>query len=549
MPSIILKKSVLEKTIGKKLPLDKLKERISMLGTDLEKIENDDIYVEIFPNRPDLLSEQGFSRAFASFLDITPGLKDYKIKPSQYKVIIDKSVAKIRPYTVCAVVKNLKLDDDKIREIIQFQEKLHTTHCRNIRKSGMGLYPINNLKFPMYYTALSKEKIKYKPLGFQTEVSADYILENHPKGKAYGYLLQGQKNYPIFQDNNKKICSLIPIVNSAETGKVDINTTEVFIEFTGNNLNNVIVGLNMMVTTLADMGGDIYAVEMIYPDKSFSSPNLNPAEMKLDIKYCNKLLGLSLSEKEIIKLLAKMGFGYKNNKVLIPAYRADILHPADLIEDIAIAYGYENFEETIPNIATIAEENPFEKFKKKIVYLLIGLNYMEINTHHLIPKLAQKEQMLTTQEVVSIIDSVSIEFNSLRSWLLPSTLLVLKDNKHNEFPQNIFEIATIFLPNKQTATTIEEQQHLTIALCESNADYTKIRQVVDYILRMLALEYEIKETTHPSFIQGRVGEIFVNNKSIGFLGELNPEVLSNFTLETPTVAAELNCNILFELIK
>jgi len=82
MPTVNLNKNVFEKLVGKKLPLDKLKDRISMLGTDLEKIEGDTIEVEVFPNRPDMLSEQGFARAFSSFIGVKKGLRDFKIKKS-----------------------------------------------------------------------------------------------------------------------------------------------------------------------------------------------------------------------------------------------------------------------------------------------------------------------------------------------------------------------------------------------------------------------------------------------------------------------------------
>ena len=77
---LLKKRQELKKIIkNKKLPLEELKDRISMLGTDLENIENNEIQVEIFPNRPDMLSEQGFARAFSSFIGVKTGLKDYKI--------------------------------------------------------------------------------------------------------------------------------------------------------------------------------------------------------------------------------------------------------------------------------------------------------------------------------------------------------------------------------------------------------------------------------------------------------------------------------------
>ena len=86
MPTVNLNKKEFEKLVGKKLELDKLKDRISMLGTDLEKIEGNEIIVEVFPNRPDMLSEQGFARAFSSFINIKKGLREYEVKKSNWYV-------------------------------------------------------------------------------------------------------------------------------------------------------------------------------------------------------------------------------------------------------------------------------------------------------------------------------------------------------------------------------------------------------------------------------------------------------------------------------
>ena len=142
MPTITLNRKTVESLVGKKLPEEKLKDRISMLGTDLEQVDDKKIVVEIFPNRPDMLSEQGFSRAFSSFIGVKTGLRKYNVKKSGEKVIVDKSLKDVRPYTVCAIAKNLKLNDEKIREIIQIQEKLHVTYCRKRKKAFWEADPL-----------------------------------------------------------------------------------------------------------------------------------------------------------------------------------------------------------------------------------------------------------------------------------------------------------------------------------------------------------------------------------------------------------------------
>src|SRR3989339_1313838 len=185
MPTVNFDRKVIEKLIGKRLSEEELKDRISMLGTDLEKMDEDEIIVEVFPNRPDLLSEQGFGRAMSSFLGVNTGLKEYKVKKSGQKVIVSKGMEDVRPYTVCALVKNLKLDDEKIREIIQIQEKLHITFCRKRKKAAIGIYPLENIKLPIYFCARKPEDIVFRPLEWKKEINVKQILEQHPTGIEY----------------------------------------------------------------------------------------------------------------------------------------------------------------------------------------------------------------------------------------------------------------------------------------------------------------------------------------------------------------------------
>ncbi len=547
MPTVTLNKTVFEKLVGKKLPLEQLKDRISMLGTDLEGIEDEAITVEIFPNRPDLLSEQGFARAFSSFIGVKTGLREYKVKKSGYKVIVDKSVT-MRPYTACALVKNLKFDDERIREIIQMQEKLATTHGRNRKKSAYGIYPADAINFPIHYIAKDPAQVKFKPLGFNYEILASEVPEVHPKGQAFKQLTVGWKKYPFFIDSKNKVMCMLPFTNSEDTGKVTEKTKNVFVECTGTDLENAQLALNMIVTALADMGGEIYSLDIVYPEKTISTPDLNPKKMKLDLNYINKRLGLELKEPEAKRLLERMGYGYDKGTVLIPAYRADILHQADFAEDIAIAYGYENFKEEIPKVATIGEELHLEKFSRKVREILIGLGLLEAKNFHLITDIELNQKMLLQNKLVKLKNALG-EYNHLRNKVLPSLLKNLNENQHNEYPQNIFEIGRVFTFDDAFETGVSERESLALILCNDTADFTQVKQVLDALMRALSLNMTVKESKHPSFIPGRMGEIIVNGQSVGVIGEVHPKVLENWGLVVPAVALELDLEKLFEMVK
>jgi len=544
MPTITLNKREFERLVGKKLQLEKLKNRISYLGTDLEDIKTNEINLEIFPNRPDLLSEQGFARAFSSFIGVKTGLRKYSVKKSNHKVIIHSSLKDIRPYTACAIVKNLKLDDEKIKQIIQIQEKLHITYGRNRKKIAIGIYPFEKIKTPIYFKAEDPSKIKFLPLEYPTELTGSQILSKHKAGREFGHLLENYKKYPIFIDSNNNILSMPPIINSELTGKITQKTKDVFIECSGFDLRILQKCLNIIVTALADMSGIIYSMELKYENKTITTPNLTPEKINLDLNYVNKILGLSLTEKQIKKYLERMGYDYKNKTVLIPAYRTDILHQIDLIEDIAIAYGYENFKQEIPKVATIASESKMEILKNKIAEILIGLNLTEVSTYALSNNHIQNTFMNTSLSLIHLKNSVSSDYNVLRMWLTPSLLEVLKNNKHNEYPQNIFEISTIFKTGTSETHT-QENERLCILLHDKNTNFTVIKQILDYLFSSLNLKYSINETEHPSFIPGRVARISHNNKEIAYIGEIHPSVLKNFGLELPVAALELNLTELF----
>lgn len=547
VPTITLNKKTVFRLLGRSISDDELKEKVPMLGTPIEDLGKEEFTIEVAPNRPDLLSEQGFSRAFSSFLGFKTGLRKYNVLSSGEKVIIEPSVKKVRPFTACAIVKNLSFNDEKIKEVVQIQEKLHVTYGRNRKKVAIGIYPMEHIKPPIRFKALVPNEIRFQPLESNREMTGLQILSQHHAGREYGHLLEGAEVFPIFIDANDNILSMPPIINSHDTGKISEKTTEVFIECSGFDFNVLQICLNMIVTALADMGGRIYSMQLIDGKKKHITPDLNPEKMDIDTGYVNRLLGLELNDNEIKRYLERMGFGYSNKKVLVPAYRADIMHSADFAEDIAIGYGFDNFEPIIPNVSTIAQEDRFEIFKRRLSNLLVGLGLIETKTYNLTSMHVQKNRMkLAKLELVELVNALTVDYNVLRYWVIPSLLETLKYNKNNEYPQNIFTIGTIF---KNKDNDVVENDRLCVLLCDKDVDFTKIKQVLDVISGALEIKYEINETEHPSFIEGRIGRVSVNKKDVAYIGEIHPEVLENFELEMPVVALELNLTELYEVLE
>jgi len=533
MPLLTIPKKLFEREIGKLN--EAMQDRIAMFGTPVEAIDDEKVDIEIFPNRPDLLSYQNYKNAFQAFQGKNTGLKEIKTnKPEKnYSVTIDRSLDKVRPYTVCAIVKGLKFDDEKIKEIIDIQEKLHLSLGRKRKKAAIGIYPLEKIELPIKFEARRPEDIKFIPLESEREMNGRQILSHHPAGREYGFLLEGLDKYPVFVDANNEILSMPPIINSHKTGKIDENTKEIFIECSGFDLNTLNKILNIIVVSLYSMGGKIYQMNLKYSDKTLITPNLEPEKMKFDLEKCNKLLGLTLNEKQAEELLKKMGLNYKSKTAYAPAWRTDILHEVDLYEEIAIAYGYDKLIPEIPQIATIGEIDHKETLKKKIAEILSGLGLLETLSYHLTTKQDQiKNTGLNISEITEIKNSKT-EYTILRQDLSHYMLKIFSENVDVEYPQEIFQIGKVF-------HKLEEKENLSIALAPGN--FTKVKQILDYLSKMIDIQLEFKNPKDNSiyYIEGRSADIFYKSKIVGNIGEIHPRLLKNFKIKMPVALLEIN---------
>jgi phenylalanyl-tRNA synthetase beta chain len=547
MPILTIKKDEIKKYLGD-ISDKEIDNKLNLAGLGVERVHETEVDIEITPNRPDLLSLNGVKRYLENYFKKS-GFREYNVeKPSKnYRVVIDKSVKNVRPFTSCAIVKGLKFTDEAIEEIIDIQEKLHGTYGRNRKKLAIGIYPLEKINLPIKFLAKKPEDIKFQPLAFPREINGRQILSQHPAGREYGDLLKEKDVFPVFEDSNGQVLSMPPIINSDKTGKIDYDTTDIFIECSGFDKEYLDKTLNMIVSALADIGGVVCSVEI---EEEIGgkriTPNLEPEKMKIDLEKINSVLGLELNEKEIKNYFGKMGIGFEKDdeglSALIPAYRTDILHEIDLAEEIAIAYGYENFIPEIPEISSIGEESEMEKLKRKISEMLIGLELIEVSSYHLSTKEKQFKKIGIKEfksKMIEVLDSKT-ENNILRNSLLASSIQILSENSDASYPQRIFEHGNVFYHHDKIDTGIGESEKLCISLCHEKANFTELKQILDYIMRMFDLEYKIKETENPSFIIGRVGEIIVNGNSIGLIGEISPSVLRNNRIRMPVSSLEIN---------
>ena len=549
MTILTLNRKELEKKVGK-ITAD-LEKKITYMGTPIEEVTDSEVSVEVFPNRPDLLSMGNFARAVNQFNKKTK-IANFKInKPEKkYTVTIDKSIKSVRPHTVCAIIKGLKFDDEKIKEIVDIQEKLHNSIGRKRRKLAIGIYPLDKITLPIKFIGRKPDDIKFQPLESTREMTGRQILRGHPAGREYGDLLKDANVFPIFIDANNEILSMPPIINSEKTGRIDLKTKEIFVECSGHNLVYLKKCLNIILASISEMGGKIYAMNIRDgKDGNFVSPDMSVEKLNFNIKDIEKTLGISLNEKDVRNYLAQTGIGYEirkgNSVALIPAYRTDILHWIDLAEEVAIAHGYDKFIPEIPDISTIAHEDPADKIKRLIGNILAGLGLLETSSFHLTTKKNIKKMHYDFNDFIEVEESKT-ERNVLRMDILTNLLQIASENSDASYPQKTFEIGRVFSRDlsKDSEIGVREEEKLAISLIDEKVGFTELKQILDYLFKMLDTKYSIGPVDNSNYIIGRCGKIIVDGKDIGFIGEIAPRVLKNWKIKMPMAALEIQLDFL-----
>src|SRR3989344_6068229 len=551
MVKVDISHRTLEHFVGKRITHDELEALLFTLGYELENVDGDVWTVDITADRPDLVSTAGIARLLKSYLGLASGLPNYTVKKNDYRVVINPNVQHVRPYTVAAVVKGLQLTEDSLKEIIGIQEKLHATFGRQRKKVAIGIYPLDKIIWPISYFAEDPKKISFIPLDFEKQLRADEILEQHPTGVTYKHLLADMQLYPFFMDAKKQVLSMPPIINSQHLGKVTPQTRDIFIECSGHDFHAQNIILNILVALLADMGGTLYAVTLEYGPKKLITPYLVAEKMAVPLALFERILGIILTHGPLKELLGKMQYGLekiddKHIYVLIPAFRGDIWHPVDVVDDVVRAYGINKLELSKKPVATTGGTTKRVQTEEQIADLLIGLDMLQTFTFALTTRVDQFTKMnLPQQEHISLGKTADESANMIRCWLLPELMKLLYHNKSRSYPQKLFEINFVVEPDEHADVRSRNVLKFSGVLCDEKVSFTDARQTVEYVLDRLNVGYAWQETEHSSFIPGRVAKLVVDSKEIGFCGEVHPQVLENWGLQLPVIGFELDLDKLF----
>ncbi|MCL7411624.1 MAG: phenylalanine--tRNA ligase subunit beta [Methanosarcinaceae archaeon] len=520
---------------------DTIIDRVPMIGADIERVEKESIDIEFFPDRPDLYSVEGVARAMRGFLDIEKGLCEYEVTPSDIKITLDKDIEDIRPVLGCAIVRGVRFDTNSIKSLMDLQEDLHWGLGRDRKKVSIGVHDMANIKAPFRYLAADPD-FEFIPLDFTEPMSMRDILEKHPKGVGFAHLVEGFDKYPLILDANDNVLSFPPIINGNLT-RVEESTTDLFIDVTG-LADAVYTSLNIVVTSLAERGGKVESVKIMMPDGSTKiTPDLTPRVHKVTRQEVVSLLGIDLSMDEIVTQLEKMRFGIRKIdgeilEVEIASYRADILNIDDIIEDIAIGYGYENIVPDFPKSSTVGKAHEISIARTAMREIMVGLGYSEVMPFTLTSERVHFEWMCrdSTDDVTPVLHPISEDQTMLRTTILPNLMEILSMNQHRELPQRIFEVGEVVV-------NINNRRHLAAVSIHPQANFTEVRELVDAMMRERMVDYEVVESQDTAFMEGRRADILVDGEKVGVMGEFYPEVVTNFGLGQPVVGFEIDIKV------
>jgi len=518
----------LQRFIGKSRPVKEIAATFDLIGTPTEEFDEKAISVDVTPDRPDMLTVEGAGRAVGFYIGT---LEPKKYVAEKAKVVMNVDKVTVRPFIVAAIAKGVDIDEKMIKSMIQAQEKIHDTFGRKRRKVAIGIHDYDKTSPPYSYRAF--RHTTFVPLDTEIEMSPQEVLEKHPKGIEYAWVYDKVNEYPLVMDT-KGVISFPPIIN-AERTRITNDTKNLLIEITGTSENAIRDILHILTTAFADRGAKIEDVRLrMLPEGEKSSLQFGRKE-KLDLLFLNKTIGYKFKMEDVAKLMKKMGYiAHPEEKKIafdVPPYRADIMHQVDLVEDVAIAYGYENFVPELPEFVTVGKEIEHNKYEERMRQLLIGMGFNEVMTWTLTNKETERSAMID-EDAAEIKNPKTKEFTIFRTSLLPSIMNVLAANKTKEMPQRIFEIGKVADSKGKMRTRI------ACAIVDNRAKFSDIKGV--YELLNYALRTSYKEQDFQFMIPGRSISLLSrkDKKPIGWCGEVHPQVITNFGMEYPVVMME-----------
>jgi phenylalanyl-tRNA synthetase beta chain len=447
-----------------------------------------------------------------------------------------------------------------LAQLIQTQEKLADIFGHKRKTVSIGIYQLSKIEFPVRYELVQPDEARFTPLGMDTVMTLSEMLMVHPKGLEHGHILGGHSRLPVLRDAKDQPLSFPPIINSREIGEVRVGDDELFVEVTGTDLPMVVLTLNVFAVNLADRGAAIDRIEVQYPTatplgKRVVTPHDLGRARTIAIDTIEQALGQELGAKTVTQALEAYGYdvsaGKRTIKAKLPPFRHDLMHPMDVVEDVAISEGYGAFAPVMPAQFTVGGLSRIEQTSDRARELMVGLGFQEIISNILGSpehyRAAMRIEGTEWGRMVEVDNAMAVTFSCLRQWMLPSLLRVEAASSRAFYPHRLFEAGDVAIPDPAHVLRSRTDTVLGAVIAHATAHFSEIHSCLDVLFYHLSKEYSLEAVPHPSFLEGRAGRIMVANKPVGIIGEVHPEVLERWQIAVPVVSFDVNLSQLTDL--
>lgn len=587
MPTIAVDKQDLFDLLGRSYTTKEFDELCFQFGIELDEDTTEDVKgtderpqlkIEIGANRYDMLCIEGIAQALNQYLGRSP-IPNYTLSPEkpQTSLTIKESTSQIRPYAASAILRGITFTQRSYDSFIALQDKLHANLCRGRTLVAMGTHDLDTIQGPFTYEALPPKDIKFTPLNQTKEMNGEELMQFYKNDKNLGkYLpiIEGSPVYPVILDANRNVCSLPPIINS-DLSKITLDTKNVFLDVTGTDRTKVEIVVNTLVAMFSRYCETPFTIEPVeiiseHNNETRICPNLEMRELQVEAEYINSVLALELSRKEICDYLLKMSLfatpNSENEKLIdvkIPITRSDVLHACDVMEDCAIAYGYDNLVKTYPKTeATTAYPLPVNKVGDILRTASAQAGWLEVLPLTLCSHDENYKFLLDDDDslAVKLENPKTVEYQIVRTSLVPGILKTIKENKNHALPIKVFESGDIVYKVPESERGAVNQRNWCAAYAGKNSGFENIQGLLTKIMQTMRVPWLEKDNgkrgfwTEGSdekkmFFPGRGAVILYRAKddekavNVGHLGVLHPQVLSHFEIPFALSIVEINAEI------
>jgi phenylalanyl-tRNA synthetase beta chain len=545
------------------------------------KQEPAQLKIEIPANRYDMLCFEGIALMLNIFREKTPFPNYRLVEPEsgmREKLTVHQDTMKVRPYISASVLRNVTFTQDSYDSFISLQDKLHQNLARQRTLVAIGTHDLDNIQGPFTYEALPPKEIKFIPLNQSKEMNAEEQMQYYENDKHLGkylHIIRDKPVYPVIYDSNRTVLSMPPIINGNHS-KITLNTKNIFIEMTGTDRTKLEIVNNIIVAMFSQYCAEPFTIEPVeisseHNNETRQTPNISSRQAEAEVDYINNCCGLSESPERICELLKKMCYSAKPSskdkniiEVSIPPTRADVLHQCDIMEDVAIAYGFNNLPRTSPNKAsTIAQPLPINKLGDIVRMEAAMAGWSEVMPLILCShdeNFAWLNRKDDGTSAVRLANPKTAEYQVVRTSLLPGLLKTIRENKKHSVPIKVFEVSDVAFKAPELERKSRNERHFAAAWYGKTSGFEIVHGLLDRILLMLQtafvtheeglegkkIDFEVKENPtkpdgywieeidEPTFFAGHAAAIYLRlggkEVRVGEFGILHPSVLDKFEL-------------------